>query len=76
MEVTGDKELFEILYRVVTENYTREATAMYIENIGCVVCTKTIQKNHDGTSAISESSCFVPNVLIVAHGSGNRLEEI
>ena len=76
MEVTGDKELFEVLYRVVAEGYTREATAMYIYNVGCVVCTKTIQKNHDGTNSVAESSCFVPNVMLVTHGSGYRLEEI
>ena len=76
MEVTGDKELFEVLYRVVAEGYTREETAMYIENIGCVVCTKTVQKNHDGTHSVAESSCFVPNVMIETYGGGNRLVEI
>ena len=74
--VTGDKELFEVLYRVVTASYTREATAMCIRDVGCVVNTKTIMKNHDGTLAIAESSCFVPNVMIVTDGNGNRLEEI
>lgn len=74
VKVTGDKELFELLYRVENEDtgVTHEASAMPIEDVGCVVRTKTIIHGAN----VSESTCFVPGVLVAPNGKGNKLEEI
>jgi len=74
VRVTGDKDLFEILYKVENEatGITHEASAMYIENMGCVVRTRTLI----GKSATSESTVFVPNTIVVTNGNGNKLEEL
>ena len=74
VKVTGDKDLFELLYRVDNEEtgVMHEASAMAIEDVGCVVRTKTIIHGEH----VSESTCFVPGVGIVPNGKGNKLEEI
>lgn len=74
VKVTGDKDLFELLYRVDNEStgVMHEASAMTIPGIGSVVRTKTaIHSEH-----VSESTCFVPGVVVEPYGNGNRLEEI
>lgn len=73
VKVTGDQDLFELLYKVVNEatGVTHEASAMEIDNVGCVVRTRTATSR--GTS---ESTCFVPNTVITLHGNGNKLEEL
>jgi len=74
VKVTGDRDLFELLYRVENEatGITHEASAMPIDEVGCVVRTKTLI----GKSAVSESTCFVPDVCIMPSGNGNKLELI
>ena len=74
VKVTGDKDLFQLLYRVVNEStgVTHEASAMEVANVGCVVRSKTVIHG----SQVSESLVMVPNVEVIADGKGNRLEEI
>ena len=74
--VFGDGDMFKLLCKASSkkQGFMKSTKAMEIKGVGCVVQISTQQKNPDGSYALAEACCFVPNVRI-AEFSGDCIEE-
>lgn len=59
----GDGDTFKLISKASSEKegWMKSTKAMEIVNVGCVVQTTTQQRNPDGSYALTDSVCFVPN---------------
>jgi len=69
----GNAATFQLLCKSSSaiEGWTKSTTAMSLES-GCLVQTTTQQLNKDGSYALSESLCFIPNTRIDADVNGGK----
>ena len=67
LKVYGDGNMFKLLCKASSqqEGWMKSTKALEIESLGCVVQVTTQQRNVDGSYAIAEAVCFVPNAYIV-----------
>lgn len=66
IKVSGDGDLFKLLCKASSEKegWMKSTKAMAIEGCGCVVQVTTQQRNPDGSYAVAEAVCFVPDAVI------------
>ncbi len=62
----GDGDTFKLICKASSqeEGWMKSTKAMQAGDEGCVVQVTTQQKNPDGSYAVAEALCFVPNVTI------------
>ena len=62
----GDGDLFCLLSKAssLKEGWMKSTKAMEIKDQGCVVQVTTQQRAPDGSYAVAEAVCFVPDVMI------------
>lgn len=73
IKVVGNVDRFQLLFKASSESegWMKSTKAMDIGN-GCIVQVTTQQRNPDGSYAVAEAVCFVPDVYIVLDESGGR----
>lgn len=73
IKVVGNGDMFQLLCKVSSESegWMKSTKAMDIGN-GCVVQVTTQQRNPDGSYAIAEAVCFVPDVAIFPDENGGK----
>lgn len=77
INIVGNTDLFRLLFKASskTEEWMKSTKAMEIPGVGCVVQVTTQQRNPDGSYAVSDAVCFVPDVRVVDDvNSGRRLK--
>jgi len=68
-KVYGDPDSFKLIYKVTSETgkFAQSIQAMEIEDLGCLVVTRTME-----AGIVTESSTFVPEVIIEDIGKGAK----
>lgn len=75
IKVVGNGDTFRLLFKVYSqeEGWMKSTKAMDVHG-GCLVQVTTQQRNPDGSYAVAEALCFVPNAKIVDDvNNGRRL---
>jgi len=74
LQIWGDGDMFQLLCKASSESegWMKSTKAMEILHVGCIVQVTTQQKNPDGSYAVAEAVCFVPNVKIVETGANSH----
>lgn len=74
----GDGDTFQLISKASSENqgWMKSTKAMQIEGHGCVVQISTQQRNPDGSYAVAEAVCFVPDVEIVEYVADDDPEKV
>jgi len=75
IKVVGNGDMFQLLCKASSESegWMKSTKAMQIPG-GCIVQVTTQQRNPDGSYAVAEAICFVPNVWILPdENNGRRL---
>lgn len=69
LKVTGDGNMFQLLYKVSSkqEDWMKSTKAMEIRGVGCLVQVTTQQGNH-----IAEALTFIPGVQIINDINGGK----
>lgn len=69
----GNGDSFQLLFKASSEKegWMKSTKAMQTDD-GCIVQVTTQQRNDDGTYAIAEAVCYVPNVHIVKDVNNGR----
>jgi hypothetical protein len=64
--VFGNGDAFQLICKASSqrEGWMKSTKALEIQGEGCIVQVTTQQKNPDGSYAVAEAVCFVPNVHI------------
>lgn len=70
----GDGDTFKLISKASSEQegWMKSTKAMDVGN-GCVVQVTTQQRNADGSYAVAEAVCFVPNVSILEKANSDRV---
>jgi hypothetical protein len=73
LQVFGNGDTFQLICKASSqsEGWMKSTKAMEIPGVGCVVQVTTQQRNPDGSYAVAEAVCFVPNVRIEITGAQN-----
>ena len=73
IKIFGDGDLWVLICKASSESegWMKSTKAMQTD-CGCVVQVTTQQRNPDGSYAIAEAVCFVPNAFIHFDDDGNR----
>lgn len=73
IKFVGNTDMFQLLCKSSSESegWMKSTKAMNIGN-GCIVQVTTQQKNPDGSYAVAEAVCFVPDVAIFPDENGGR----
>ncbi len=73
IEVTGDGDLWQLLSKASSKDqgWMKSSKAMTVGD-GCVVQVTTQQCNPDGSYALAEAICFVPDVHVEDDVDGGR----
>lgn len=74
LEVTGDGDLWQLLCKASSdsEGWMKSTKAMEVAGVGCIVQVTTQQRNPDGSYAVAEAVCFVPDASILTNRFGNK----
>lgn len=66
IKVVGNGDAFQLLCKASSqaEGWMKSTKAMQIPNHGCLVQVSTQQRNPDGSYAVAEALCFVPDVFV------------
>lgn len=74
--MAGDQ--FEIVTSIACEGlgWSHRVDAIEIEDVGCLVRTRSQSKNPDGSYSFATAMEFVPGVCLETNGSGNRLVQL
>ena len=73
LKVIGNPDTFQLLCKASSESegWMQSTKALLIEK-ACLVQVTTEKRNPDGSYAISEAICFVPNVSINPDVNGGK----
>lgn len=73
IKFVGDGDSFKLISKAYSEKegWMKSTKAMKA-GLGCIVQVTTQQKNPDGSYALAEAVCFVPNTRIIEDKDGTR----
>ena len=73
IKVFGNGDMFQLLCKASSESegWMKSTKAMEVGN-GCIVQITTQQRNPDGSYAVAEAVCFVPDVAVYPDENGGR----
>jgi hypothetical protein len=74
LKVVGNGDSFQLLCKASSqeEGWMKSTKAMYIPALGCIVQVTTQQRNPDGSYAVAEALCWVPDTCIEVDSNGGR----
>lgn len=74
VQLFGNPDMFKLLSKASSkkEGWMKSTKAHEIENVGCLIQVTTQQRNSDGSYAVAEAVCFVPNVYIHEESKEDR----
>ena len=73
LRVVGDGDTFKLICKASSqaEGWMKSTKAMEVHN-GCIVQVSTQQRGPNGSYALAEAICFVPNVILQNLEDGGR----
>ena len=74
IKAVGNGDQWALLGKASSESqgWMKSSKAMEIPGVGCVVQVTTQQRNPDGSYAVAEAVCFVPDTHLVSDINGGR----
>lgn len=74
IKIFGNGDLFQLILKASSdsEGWMKSTKAMEVAGVGCIVQVTTQQRNPDGSYAVAEAVCFVPDASILTDRFGNK----